>query len=369
MSPTGRSVGLFTVVAYLAGWRLGWIEFLIPAAAGLTALITGLPSILFRPRLEVVRELQASRVTVGDEATAVLAVTNRGSRRTGPASRVEDRIDGTVIDLGVAGLGQGETRSIERRLPTERRGVIEIGPAQAMKADALGLFRRQLTQAPIEQCWVHPRHVALAGVPAGLAHDFEGPTSDTSPAGDVSFHALREYRFGDDHRHVHWMSTARTGRLMIRHYVDNRLPQIHLVLDLDAERYVDGGKPTRSEAFETAVEVTASIGVSTITAGLPLTVQLGQTKVDPMELLDQLSIVAAGPVPMTVQAPTDASVVIIITSSDATPFELPTGMSQIVVRVGNDDRRPPFPGATTLDVSSLTDFRHAWDRVMTAGAQ
>ena len=48
-------------------------------------------------------------------------------------------------------------------------------------------------------------------LPAGFAKDLEGPTTDASPAGDVAFHAMRPYRLGDDPRHIHWMSTARTG--------------------------------------------------------------------------------------------------------------------------------------------------------------
>ena len=72
-------------------------------------------------------------------------------------------------------------------------------------------------------------------LPVGFAKDLEGPTSDASPAGDIAFHALRPYQLGDDHRHIHWMSTARTGTLMVRHYVDNRRPTLAVLLD-DATR-------------------------------------------------------------------------------------------------------------------------------------
>ena len=78
---------------------------------------------------------------------------------------------------------------------------------------------------------------ALAPLPVGFAKDLEGPTSDASPAGDVAFHALREYELGDDHRHIHWMSSARTGTLMVRHYVDNRRPNLTVVVDTEIDSY------------------------------------------------------------------------------------------------------------------------------------
>ena len=112
-------------------------------------------------------------------------------------------------------------------LPTARRGVVDVGPALIVKTDLLGLMRREIAQTDVDRLWVHPRVAALGPLPVGFAKDLEGPTSDASPAGDVAFHALREYELGDDHRHIHWMSSARTGTLMVRHYVDNRRPEPH----------------------------------------------------------------------------------------------------------------------------------------------
>ena len=45
--------------------------------------------------------------------------------------------------------------------------------------------------------------------------------------------ALREYQPGDDLRHVHWKSTAKTGRLMVRQYEESRRSRMAVVLGLD----------------------------------------------------------------------------------------------------------------------------------------
>ena len=130
-----------------------------------------------------------------------------------------------------------------------------------MKSDLVNLMRREIVQTGTQTLWVHPRVVALRPLPVGYAKDLEGPTSDASPAGDVAFHALREYELGDDHRHIHWMSTARTGTLMVRHYVDNRRPNVTVVVDTNVESYIDPA------GFDTAIEIAASLGVSSLMAG------------------------------------------------------------------------------------------------------
>ena len=230
LTRSGLTIVALAVSSYLAGWQLGWSELMVFAAACLLAVLMALGFVLGRHRLDVTRTLTHDRVTVGDEAMATLEVTNAGRAPVGPR-QLEDRstFQPTRVDLN--GLAAGTSKTIEYRLPTMRRGVIDIGPAVVAKADPLGLMRRQVEQAGVDQLWVQPRIVSIQPVPVGYAKDLEGPTSDTSPAGDVSFHTLREYSIGDDHRHVHWLSTARTGSLMVRHYVDNRRPHLTVVLD------------------------------------------------------------------------------------------------------------------------------------------
>ena len=119
---------------------------------------------------------------------------------------------------------------------------------------------------------MYPKQRPVPPLPVGFAKDLEGPTSDTSPAGDVAFHAIRPYVFGDDRRHIHWLSTAKTGSLMVRHYVDNRRPHVAVLLDLGAESY-------EHDNFETAVSVVASLSTSLLRNRLPLSVRLGDQTV------------------------------------------------------------------------------------------
>ena len=71
---------------------------------------------------------------------------------------------------------------------------------------------------------------------------------------DLAFHALREYQPGDDRRYIHWRSSAKAGRLLVRQFLDTRRSHLTVVVDADPERYTGG-----EEDVETAISVAASV--------------------------------------------------------------------------------------------------------------
>src|SRR5690606_1690719 len=108
------------------------------------------------------------------------------------------------------------------------------------------------------ELFVHPRTVPLHGSSSGFLKDLEGrPTKDLSSS-DVSSHALREYAPGDDRRHVHWKTSARTGTLMVRQFEETRRSHLAVVLSTNAADYDD------PEEFELAVSVAGSLGVQAL---------------------------------------------------------------------------------------------------------
>ena len=82
-------------------------------------------------------------------------------------------------------------------------------------------------------------------------------TQDLSSS-DVSFHALRDYVAGDDRRNIHWKTTARTGRLMVRQFEETRRAHLLIVLDLDHEAWGS------DEEFEDGVSAAASLARATM---------------------------------------------------------------------------------------------------------
>jgi uncharacterized protein (DUF58 family) len=378
LTPSGWTVLALGVASYVGGWLLGWVELMVVAAGCLIVLAAAIPFVVGRLSLTVERRLEPDRVTVGDRSVAVLHISNE---RRGPVAgrTIEDHVAGRRVRLDVPPLGPGRSTEAVYPLPTARRGVITVGPAVIVKTDLLGLMRREIVQTGTQQLWVHPRVAPLRPLPVGFAKDLEGPTSDASPAGDVAFHALREYELGDDHRHVHWMSTARTGTLMVRHYVDNRRPNLTVVVDDDAASYA-------SEAgFETAIEVVASLAVTSMLAQQPVAayvgraVQLGQNKpTGRTGLLDRLTLVqpvddgdVADAGLHALRGESGTSALVIVTGNVPTGrFLAMTTVARhsaqvILVRIWPPGARIPgtLPGARVVDVEDLDHFQAAWARV------
>src|SRR5699024_7558402 len=88
--------------------------------------------------------------------------------------------------------------------------------------------------------------------------------SDLSSS-DIAFHALRDYAPGDDRRHVHWRTTARTGKLMVRQFEETRRSHVVVALDNLAEHYAS------DDEIELAVSAAASIAAQTCRKEMQLT--------------------------------------------------------------------------------------------------
>ena len=148
-------------------------------------------------------------------------------------------------------------------VPTHRRGPVSLGPWVLERVDPWGLMRRRVGEVEGVAMLVVPRvrPVSLAALPSALA-DFGG----SAEMGTTPFATLREYVIGDELRHVHWRSSAKTGKLMMRQYVDVTRPRITLVLVAEERAY------TSAEEFEEAVDFIASLAAVASSSGLDVEV-------------------------------------------------------------------------------------------------
>src|SRR5262249_22634784 len=157
-----------------------------------------------RPALRVHREIAPARVARGDAALGLLTLTGR---LVGPAEGVEE-CGPSPVPVELRG-----SRTVTYFLPTTARAELRAGPLRVTSCDPLGLFRRVDRYGQPATLLVHPRTVPLATLPSGRLATVDGPASLLAPGGTVTFHGLREYTSGDDLRHIHWRTSARTGTL------------------------------------------------------------------------------------------------------------------------------------------------------------
>ncbi|MEM9611486.1 MAG: DUF58 domain-containing protein [Actinomycetota bacterium] len=373
---TGFGLAVVGAMAFTfaLGWWLGWAEFVIVGVGCALALLLAVPFVVGGHQLTLTRRLDPERVEVGEPAESILAIANGSSRRSA-ARVINDRLGVQQMLIDVPALAGGATVETRRSLPTDRRGIVPVGPAVVAKGDPLGLLERDLGRTDVQQLMVHPRVVALAPLRAGFAKDLDGPTYDNSPAGDVAFHAVREYAPGDDIRHIHWLSTARTGNLMVRHYVDNRRPYLAVIVDADP----DGLSP---DGFERALEVAASQVVSASIDGRPVAVWVGEQEVLTSRrpattngALDRLCASAQAPgtggpaaaVERARRVDPDISAVLVVTGPRPAEDLLPVATAakrsgeSIIVRFVDGDVEPTaVPRARVIDCRRLDDFVARW---------
>lgn len=252
-----RTIGWVAIGAAVCCWIVGplngWRE-LTTAAIALTIVIVLCALFLIgRTAYDVSLDLSRSRVVVGEHAEGGLILRNPTARAIASARVVLPVGQGRGV-FAVRRLATDESVTELFQIPTHTRGVLPVGPVSVLRGDLLGLFERVEQRADPTDLYVHPRTVGFSSDTLGFVRDLEGlPTSDLA-RDDIAFHALTEYQPGDDLRHVHWRSTARTGVTMMRTYEQTR--RSHFVIAISRARH----EYRSDEEFELAVSIAASIG-------------------------------------------------------------------------------------------------------------
>jgi uncharacterized protein (DUF58 family) len=253
----GWSVLASAALALGAGYLLGWTELVVLGWAGLALVLASFGFLFGRSAYQIRLRIPVDRVVVGERVPGELVVLNPSGRRL-PGVGVEVPVGFGLAEFAMPGLARGARFEDVFIVPTVRRGIIPIGPVRTVRADPVGLVRRELVWAERVDLFVHPRTLPIPSMSTGFIRDLEGhPTRDLTNL-DMSFHALREYVPGDERRSIHWKSTAKTGRLMVRQYEESRRSHLLVALSLAADDYAD------DEEFELAVSVAGSLGVRAI---------------------------------------------------------------------------------------------------------
>jgi uncharacterized protein (DUF58 family) len=243
------------VVLGIAGRALGMLELFVVAATAAALLVAATTIVLLRrPELNVVRQAVPARVTAGSPCRIELAIANRGTRNS-PVTRLLDPVSGTLgADLRLGPMVPGQLTRGAYRLPTERRGVLRLGPMTSVCGDPFGLASARRTVTPAMDLLVYPKVDQLAPPPLTSGDDPMGGVrrrTSLASSGD-EFSALRQYVPGDELRRVHWPSSARHDELMVRQ--DEQTWQGRLTVLLDDRRSSHAG-----ESLEMAVSAAASL--------------------------------------------------------------------------------------------------------------
>lgn len=370
VTPLGWATVVSAVVFAGIGWRFGWLEFRGLAVMAATILALALVVLLRRADHEVLLELHRPRVQAGEEALGRVLITPLGDRSAGAAT-MEFPVGKAVASFHVGSMGANDEHEEMFNIPARRRGVIPLGPVRSIRADPLGVVSRKKELTEQIELFIHPRIIAIEMGAVGILKDVEGITTSNLSSSDVSFHALREYVPGDDRRAVHWRTTARTGKLMVRQFEETM--RAHLVLLLST-RNDDYQTP---DAFELAVSVVGSMAASAMREERQVSVLTSTGELmfaSTIGMLDELArlelsdkgldhkamAIKGGAIP-------GASVVGFVTGLTDPPLlragqlALPPGLFAFAVRCGEDVemRRRSIGELPVLDLGALDQLRPA----------
>jgi uncharacterized protein (DUF58 family) len=151
------------------------------------------------------------------------------------------------------GLGPKRRLLVAARSTCRQRGRFRLGPVDLVSGDPFGLFRVRARVAGEHTIIVYPAIVDLPSF-GTLPGDLPGGAIQgkrvhfTTP--NVS--TVREYVPGDSFNRIHWRTTARTGRLMVKDFELDPFSDLWLLLDLSRGEQVGFGPESTDEYAVTA---------------------------------------------------------------------------------------------------------------------
>lgn len=230
---------LFLVSAIVVSWVFA-LNSGRPLAFNLAYLFSGILALSYlwswnnMRAIQINRQTRARRSQVGHYFEESFEVRNQGRL---PKLWLEIRDFSTVPFHGASRVvSHLKGRSRHRwqvRTFCQQRGYYRLGPMRIFSGDPLGLFSAKQSLEQTSDLIVYPAAVSLTS--------FQPPVADLAGGEALSRRAqylttnvsgIREYAPGDSFNRIHWLSTARAGRLMTREFELDPSADIWLFLDL-----------------------------------------------------------------------------------------------------------------------------------------
>ncbi len=358
-------------------------------ALGLVAVATAYVR-LTRLDLQVDRTVHPSRVHAGQLSRVEVRIRNVRDNPT-PVLKLRDPVSGTAgAELLVPPLDHGAVSTATYRLPTDRRGIVRVGPLRVVVGDPFGLAQASAVAAPAVEVTVYPQVDDIRPVPHTSGNDPLAGALHPNAIGRVGddFYALRPYVVGDDLRRIHWPSTARHDELLVRQQEQPWQGRTTVLLDVRRATH-------DADSFEAAVSAAASIVTTNgarhdlvrmvTTDGADSGFGAGSSHVQ--ALLEHLAVVQLSggasfrAVLDLLKRDGQGALVILVAQTTGDDLAAAARLRQrfgLITVVQLDQGRAPrsappepaaAPGASLVRVTPETPFATAWDRAIVTAAK
>lgn len=243
LTPWGQII-LTVIVIGIAISSVGTMisAYLLPSFILSLTLSAYFLSLFFRPRVEA-RRLLPPAPRAGGRCAYKVIVTNTGKRPIRNLAVFDGNLPyGLYADMThpevantVDWLDPGQEAVLTLALRTPRRGIFELPYLVAGSSFPSGFLRVTRRCGRREKFIVYPKVIRSAEATLLLQRKFQpGGIALSSKVGDSNeFASTREYRPGDRLKDVHWASTARSDKLIVKEYVEEYFIRVGLFLDTE----------------------------------------------------------------------------------------------------------------------------------------
>ena len=237
---------------------LGWLFSLIVASGILSDVC--LRGIRIRRRAP-------KRIFANKPFLMSLEVQNEKRRFASYSLEIEDICEGLTVDKRCyfLKLPEGKSQHTSYRHTIGRRGLYKFNGFRVATKFPFGLFIKSRKENSESEVLVFPATQPVRLPPPSGQLLGENQSQKVGRRGE--FFGLREYREGDDRRSIHWRSSARSNKLLVREYEDESQRRITLLVDnaLPKTRGED-----EEQALEEAISLCASLAQAYLERGYAL---------------------------------------------------------------------------------------------------
>ncbi|HYW29694.1 MAG TPA: DUF58 domain-containing protein [Gaiellales bacterium] len=256
MTSRGTGTLLLAFALYIASWGFG-TSAMYPVAVGLFAapLIAWLWVRLTAKPTNLRRRTGHRELVEGGRVGVEVEVRGDGGLLPARATMLEKIGDLGTQEVPLRHVGHAlRGRYVIDPAP---RGRYTLAAAELRVDDPLGLAESLTALERSDTLLVYPRVYALDGLftDAGTAGGDEGRALLHRTAG-YDLHSIRDFQQGESLRRVHWRSTAKRRKLMVKELTE--LPRDESAVLLDCDRTAEVGPPG-SSSFDAQVRVAASL--------------------------------------------------------------------------------------------------------------
>ena len=148
-----------------------------------------------------------------------------------------------------------ESTMVKLIIRCKYRGIYDLPNLLIGTCFPSGLLRWPVRVGQTERLIVYPKFISQKDFVLPYKRVYQpGGIAVSSNIGDSNeFLTTREYRRGDRLKDIHWASYAKTGKLIVKEYVDEYFIRIGLLLDTQLN------KRQKNELFETRISIAAGI--------------------------------------------------------------------------------------------------------------